>query len=323
MTTLKSKFAGTILGLAVGDALGYPMEFMSLAQIKKKYGNDGLTELSPVAVPGVGALYSDDTQMSVAIADALIEIAGQDYDIGSIMNNIKREFIKWMNSPENNRAPGMTCMAGCRAMMMGKHWSKSGNPDSKGCGAAMRSAPIGLVYHDDLEKLGETAYAASICTHAHPDGIASGIATAYLTQMALHNYNPELYTKSLIKFTKKMEEKYGFNSRGFREKMLEIEELEGKDIEKDISTLGQGFVGDEAVAIALYCFLKSPDDFRKTVIMAANHDGDTDSTACIAGAISGAYNGIEAIPGDWILNLEKHEELENLAHKLFEVKCIS
>ena len=93
-----------IFGLAIGDALGWPTEFMSLSQIKSRYGNPGLTDLPDPA------FFTDDTQMSIAISEALIK-AG-DRDIEMLMTAVKDEFINWYHSPENNRDPGKACLSG-------------------------------------------------------------------------------------------------------------------------------------------------------------------------------------------------------------------
>ena len=107
-------------GLAIGDALGFPTEFMTLDRIKSKYGPSGIANLPDPA------LFSDDTQMSVAIAEALV--GAGDKDIEPIMEAVKDEFISWLHSPENNRAPGNTCLKGVANMERGIHWSKSGLP---------------------------------------------------------------------------------------------------------------------------------------------------------------------------------------------------
>ena len=96
---------GILFGLAIGDALGFPTEFMTLSSIKKKYGQSGITDL-----PGNPALYTDDTQMSISVAEALAK-AGE-RDLESIMEAVREEFTTWRHSPENNRAPGNTCLQG-------------------------------------------------------------------------------------------------------------------------------------------------------------------------------------------------------------------
>ena len=295
------KAYGIIYGCAVGDALGAPTEFLSCDHIRQKYGDHGITDLPEPA------LYTDDTQMAAAIAEALITSADQ--HIESIMEAVKREFVTWLHSPDNNRAPGNTCIVGVRNMESGTHWRESGVASSKGCGSAMRSAPIGYVYQDDTDKLREVAHASGICTHGHPAADAACIGAAYLVKLALDDTPPGQMIPALISFT-------GGISDEFDRAILNVNEcLDWNDEAKALSYLGEGWIGEEAVALALYCFLKYPDSFDKTVIRGANTNGDSDSIACIAGSISGAYLGIDAIRRDWIERIEKTEYRGNPAQR--------
>jgi len=296
------KAKGLIYGLAIGDAFGRPTEFQSLDSIKVKYGDKGIQELPEPA------LFTDDTQMSIAIAEALIRSGEQ--NIEEIMEAVKKEFIKWFHSPENNRAPGRTCLTGVANMEKGTHWSQSGIARSKGCGSAMRAAPLGYLYQNDPEKLKAVAHATGICTHGHPTADAACIGAAYIVKLALDGIQPNEMISLLFSFTEGI-------SREFDEAVLKIKEcLDWKDEEKALNYLGEGWIGEEAVALALYCFLKSPDDYEKVVIRGANTNGDSDSIACIGGSISGAYLGIEAIPDQWIKDIEKSEYLDDMATRL-------
>jgi len=240
MTIDKAK--GIIFGLAIGDALGKPTEFMSLTEIKRKYGPKGIQDL-----PTKPALYTDDTQMSIAIAEALIK-AGN-HDIDTIMDAIKDEFIKWRHSPENNRAPGNTCLVGVSNMERGVHWSESGVSDSKGCGSAMRVAPIGYYYQKDPEKLKQVARASGICTHGHRTAVAASIGAAYLVKLALDGVAPEKMPAKLRGFTSGI-------SKEFDDAILKVEKcLYWEDEDNALKYLGEGWVGEEAVALSLYCFL--------------------------------------------------------------------
>ena len=111
------KSMGMIFGLAIGDALGRPTEFLSLKDIKSKYGTDGIQNLLEPA------LYTDDTQMTIAITEALIKAGDQDLE--SIMEAVKEEFVKWHHSPENNRAPGNACLTGVYNLERGMHCPKA------------------------------------------------------------------------------------------------------------------------------------------------------------------------------------------------------
>jgi ADP-ribosylglycohydrolase len=315
MSDTKDRFSGCIYGLAIGDAIGFPVEFLKLEQIKERFGPEGISALQQFHDYPFGA-YSDDTQMTIAVANGLLESNNPD-DLEDVMKHIADEFIEWCNSPENNRAPGETCCIGCENLERGGHWTESGVRDSKGCGAAMRSAPIGLFYND-VNKVVEVAAAVSACTHAHPTGIASGIATAVLVHLAIRGYEPFDMPDKVCELTGKYDTK-----SELLQKMLQVREVLDEEPEQAIPKLGQGWTGEEAVAIAVYSFLKSPSDYRKTVLAAANITGDSDSTACIAGAISGAYNGLRAIPEKWIREVENSGMLGKLAEKLYEKHRIS
>ncbi len=304
----KEKYLGCIFGLAIGDALGYPVEFkLSNEEVERI-----LRENHPFSQKK--ALFSDDTQMTLAIAKALIKSAKSNHfcDLENIMKNITDEFVKWYKSNENNRAPGRTCLEGCSKLASGIHWKNSGNPNSKGCGSAMRTAPIGLIYANDLEMLKKVATASSIATHAHPTAIAGSIATAYLVALALKGTHPEEMIQSLIKFTE------GISSE-FTLKIHQLKKLLPKEPEEAFKYIGPGWVAEEAVAGALYSFMKNPNDFQNTVSTAVKHPGDRDSVACIAGAISGAYNGINAVPEEWRSRIEKKETLESIARQLYNI----
>jgi ADP-ribosylglycohydrolase len=233
-------------------------------------------------------------------------------DIDSIMAAVKDEFIKWSHSPENNRAPGNACLKGVSNLEKEIHWSKSGVPDSKGCGSAMRSAPIGYLYQQNPEKLREVAHATGICTHGHPTADAASIGAAYLVKLALDGIETKDMIPQLLKFTS------GISSE-FDQAILKINTcIKWDEEEQALDYLGEGWVGEEAVTLALYCFMKYPDNYKRTVTRAANTNGDSDSIACIAGSISGAYLGIDAIPAEWVCKIEKAQYLTNLSVRLAE-----
>jgi ADP-ribosylglycohydrolase len=301
-----SRAKGMIYGLAIGDALGRETEFMSLEHIKSTYGSGGITDLPE------SALFTDDTQMSIAITEALIR-AGEG-DLESIIGAVKEEFIKWYHSPENTRAPGRTCLRGVASMEQGTHWSQSGVADSKGCGSAMRSAPIGYFYQNHPEMLRQVARASGLCTHGHSTADAACVGAAYLVKLALDDTPPENMIPELLSYTNEI-------SKEWDNAILKVQMcLDWDDEEKALAYLGEGWVGEEAVALALYCFLRYPDSNEKVVIRGANTNGDSDSIACIAGAISGAYLGIEAIPENWVSRIEKSQYLGELAARLADKK---
>ena len=300
-------FEGCILGLAIGDALGYPTEFLSLDEIRDQYGPFGVTDFEPSGFHPPGT-YTDDTQMSIAVAKALIE-AG-DKPIDELMPVMGRHFAEWSESPENNRAPGVTCMTACRKLVVGVGWRDSGVAGSKGCGSAMRAAPIGLYYHQGLDRVVEMAAASSVVTHGHPTAVAAAAGTAVAVALLLNETQPADLLDRLLEQT-------GHLDGDYATKIGQVRDTPGMDPDEAMAMLGEAWVGEEALADALYCFLRSPDDYGQTVLTGANTAGDSDSIACIAGAFSGAYNGIDAIPQAWRHGVEDSELLHDLAGALW------
>jgi len=301
VSTEKAK--GLIFGLAIGDAMGAPVEFMTFEQIKGVYGEGGIKDLPDPAV------YTDDTQMSIAIAEALIEAGHK--DIETLMNKVKEEFIKWCHAPDTpSRAPGRTCLTAVAKMEKGIHWTSSGVAESKGCGSAMRSAPVGYFYQHNPKKLKGVAHITGICTHRHKAADAACIGAAYLVKLALDGMEPSGMIGELLNFTSGISDEW----EKAIEKIRKCLEWEGE--EEAFSFLGEGWVGEEAVALALYCFLRYPYSYEKCVLRAANTNGDSDSIACIAGAISGAYLGFEAIPQSWAERIENKVYLADLGARL-------
>jgi ADP-ribosylglycohydrolase len=304
---MEEQYLGCMLGLAIGDALGFPTEFLSLEDIRRQFGTLGVTDYVAYHRFALGT-FSDDTQMSVALAEGLLE--APDASLDSLMTAAARRFIAWARSPENNRAPGMSCLAGCRRLEEGFSWRESGVPDSKGCGAAMRTAPIGLLFHRRRGRLLEVARASSLLTHGHLCAQAGAVATALAVSLALDSTPPAIFLDRLLEATAPV-------SLEFADRLGRVRQALPLPSDEAFALLGEGWVSEEAVAGAVYAFLRSPDDFRASVLLAANTNGDSDSLACITGAISGAYNGVEAIPASWRERVEKAERLEDLARRLY------
>lgn len=307
---LFDKIQGCIYGLAIGDALGYPVEFLSKEQITAKYGENGIDRYDYDEIGNPIGIYSDDTQMTLAVSNALIN--SKTNDVNEIMDNMSKEFISWkkfQEDPYNSRAPGLTCLAGIANLEKGLDWQKSGI-SSYGCGSAMRSAPIGMLFYNDEQKLKEIATASSIVTHNHPIAIASAIANAYLVSLVIKNKSPE-NIESLLDFTSGI-------SKEFTDKIKQINEVKSLSSNEALKKLGKGWTGHEAIACALYCVIKNNMDFEKTVIMAANTEGDSDSIASIAGGIVGAYVGYDKLPKRFLRGLENREELFRISKRLYE-----
>lgn len=303
------KAAGLLFGLALGDALGAPVEFLSLPRIEAQYGRTGIQE------PPIPALYTDDTQMTLALVEGLLD-AGLNAPLDAQMNAIGSRFVTWKHSPENDRAPGYTCMKGVGRFEAGHRWHEAGLIDSKGCGSAMRVAPIGYLYQHDEARLREIAAASSAITHRHPTALAASVAAAYAVRLALDGVPPSEFLRPIMLFTDGM-------SAEMDDALYKIGHVGAWSDEKAaLDHIGQGWTGEEAVALALYCVLRYPDDYVSCVRRAANTNGDSDSIACIAGGIIGARLGIAAIPEAWRESCENAAYLTELAARMDEARAI-
>ncbi|MBN1313031.1 MAG: ADP-ribosylglycohydrolase family protein [Anaerolineae bacterium] len=290
-----------LYGLALGDALGWPIEFLSLQKINIIHGPDG------IKMPPNPALVTDDTQTTLAVAEALIEVG--EADIDTIMAAVTRRLIDWSNSPENDRAPGHTVTEAIRTLEAGVGWRDSGG-QGKGNGSANRVAAVGYLYQHDPDKLREVAHATGLATHRHPASNAAAIAAAYLVKLALDRVLPDDYIEYTLKFTEGISDEFDEAMRRAQHVIEWTDELGA------ITHIGSGWFGEEAVAIAAYCAIRHCDSFTKAVRRAVNIPGDSDTTGCITGGIVAAQLGLAAIPPDWIANLENLDYITDVANRL-------
>ncbi len=182
---MKRAATGSLLGLALGDALGYPTEFDDVPSILATCGPWREMELpSPAHI-------TDDTQMTLALSRALRTATGRGA-LGPkrLERPLREEFVDWYQSPENNRAPGNTCMKACYLLKTGKPWEEAGQVHSKGCGANMRVAPLGLLPGIDDDVRAGAAQLQSALTHGHTTALAASDLTAYAVRLLARGAEP-------------------------------------------------------------------------------------------------------------------------------------
>lgn len=295
-----------LFGLALGDALGWPVEFSNLTAIKQRYGASGIQE------PPDPAEYTDDTQMTLALAEGLLD-AGLNAPVEQIMDAVGERFVTWLtlqSDPRYSRAPGNACLTGMERYKAGMHWRESGNRDSKGCGSAMRVAPLGYFYQHDPERLREIAIASSLITHGHPAALAASVGAAYAVKLALDGVHPDEMPRRIAAFTDGM-------SDDFTHALYRIGHVTGwVNDEHGLAHLGEGWIAEEAVALALFCAIRYPDDYVSGVRRGANLTGDSDSVASIAGSILGARLGLDAIPPAWRARCENATAIKDVADRI-------
>jgi ADP-ribosylglycohydrolase len=303
----EEQYIGCLVGLAVGDALGYPIEGMSLRQIREKYGPAGLGDFVSRHGHPPGS-YSDDTQLTLAVAHALLEAGEQ--PVEELMEAMARAFVAWYKSPEMARGPGLSTLAACANLARGGPWSASGLPDAKGCGAPMRVAPIALRYFREPEKMHQVAGQSARITHAHPTAVAASVANACAVAYVLERKPPGELLDVLLSVAAPF-------SAEMEEALLKVRACQGAEPEAAFAELGETGSSEHVLASALFCFLRTPEDYRATVLAGINCTGDSDSIGAMAGALSGAYNGVGAIPERWARRVENGTELERVARELY------
>ena len=333
------RILGCLIGGAVGDALGRAVEFESAESIFREYGEGGITEY-PEKLGG--GLITDDTQMTLFTANALL-VAATDRALGRGGSRyapyLSKGYadwlltqggyggtvsISWLNNVRAMnvaRAPGMTCIS---AIKSGAY----GTPDepintSKGCGGVMRVAPIGLML-DDREECARLGAEAAALTHGHDLGFVPAAALSVIVGLLSEDVNIGLLevVEHSLSLCDEMFAHFP-HVRDFRrlmKKAIALSAEERADLEA-IQELGEGWVAEESLAIAIYCALKYPEDIERALIAAVNHDGDSDSTGAITGNILGAYRGLSAIPPKYTEGLELMEVLTEIGEDLYCVTC--
>ena len=346
-TLLQDRIRGSLIGGAAGDALGYPVEFIySFGKIQNRYGERGITRLDTCQhwlsndKQTGKAVISDDTQMTLFTANGILNAKRQGValkygiclayvewyftQIGKKSDKYKDCWIAEIPELNERRAPGNTCMTALDAIYRGQEPVNN----SKGCGGVMRIAPIplyaavnGRMGIEDADRL--AADAAEI-THQHPLGYISAALMAHVIYRLACDSEPtqdsmKRYIMEGIEVIRRLYETYHNDVERMTElaeRAITLLDNDKTDLE-NIGHLGEGWVGEETLAIALYCALKHFDSFEEALIAAVNHGGDSDSTGAVTGNILGAAIGYEAIPQYFKDDLELHDVILHMADDLY------
>ncbi|TWR93280.1 ADP-ribosylglycohydrolase family protein [Pseudomonas saxonica] len=323
------RIKGCLLGGAVGDTLGAPVEFLEWPAIEAKFGPQGVIDFAPAY--GITGAITDNTQMMLFTAEGLLRayVRGSSRGACHVPSIIHHALLRWLMTQDyptaipvsrdgwlieqlalwSRRTSGTTCLAALKAS---PRLGAVAENNSKGCGAVMRVAPCAF-----FANAFDYAAQSGRLTHGHPTGyLAAGLFADILQRIVDRQDSLEhAVTQSLAK--------YG-QMPGMEETRILIERVlfffyEGyQPTPQRIAELGGGWVAEEVLAIGLWCALAA-HSFEEGVISAVNHSGDSDSTGLIAGHLLGVQYGAAAIPARWYAQLELREVIEQMAEDIERV----
>lgn len=326
-----NRSVGCLLGGAVGDALGAPVEFIDRHEIVQKFGAMGIRDYV-VAYGRIGAI-TDDTQMTLFTAEGCLRAfaLGRSEVVEDCIDVIRQSYLRWLKTQGissdmpaeyngwlmeqdalfSRRAPGNTCLSALRCRGAEQN-------QSKGCGGIMRVAPCGIFHAGDPVKAFKLGLEAAKLTHGHPTGFLSAAVFAAIIAELMVGKPLQAAIGSSREILK--------SSDAHTETLTALDaaiQLASANEEPAIAipALGEGWVAEEALAISIYCALtaKSLED---GIVTAVNITGDSDSTGAITGNILGAMAGVQAIPARWLAQLELREVIETVAQDLVRLPLV-
>ena len=344
---------GCIYGGAVGDALGYPVEFLDEDSIFERFGDKGITIYEKDPATGK-AKISDDTQMSLFTANGLL--VG---DTRGAMRGIQgwprvyvvKAYKDWLKTQQSSfsevnhhdrfteaggyswlldvpelyarRAPGSTCISALNEGTEYGDYVKAKRNDSKGCGGIMRVAPLAVNYQlHDIEQLDMEGAQLAAITHGHSLGyMPAAVLTHIINRIVFSSEGKTMTLKEIVTEARDTiakifaEDPHLPELKAVIDCAIDLSENSRSDLD-NIHRLGEGWVAEETLGISLYCALRHKDDFSAGVIAAVNHNGDSDSTGAVTGNILGALLGYSRIADQWKHDLELSDVILEIADDL-------
>lgn len=352
---IKDRIRGSLMAGAAGDALGYTVEFMSRKSILAQYGSKGITKFD-LTTDGK-ALVSDDTQMTLFTACGMLMGVTRGYTRGiggqpekyvdgayldwyytqtgkkkeMLTNDFHYTWLRDLLELAHRRAPGNTCLSACESLFRGEKVKNN----SKGCGGIMRVAPMALLMAGywgrgesfyDVPQMDKAGAEVASVTHKHPLAFLPSAMLTHIIYRVIRMEEAEIKGSiadialetinaldNIYKGEYEEDKRYLANLTRMAVKLA----ANDKSDAENIRLLGEGWTGEEAWAIALYCVVRHIDNIEDAIIAAVNHDGDSDSTGAVCGNIMGAIYGYEAMKRKRLFcpqgkELEQTLELSNI-----------
>jgi len=322
-------FCGCLLGGAIGDALGWPVEFEKRGAIHARYGPEGIRE--PDCQGRAFAGITDDTQMTLFTAEGLLRagVRNREHGLCHAPSVIHHAYLRWLKTQgvepafdigtdgwlygvkalHVQRAPGNACIS---ALRRSRSFGDMARNDSKGCGGVMRMAPVGL-FLEDADSVFDVASEAAGLTHGHPTGRLAAAAFAVIIYRLVAGDGLDAAVGAALNA---LADRPGNGETAAALERAARLAREGAPSEEKVESLGEGWVAEEALAIAVYAALSHPADYAAAVTLAVNHSGDSDSTGAICGNIVGLLLGEKGIPADWIRRVELENVIRTVAADL-------
>jgi ADP-ribosylglycohydrolase len=325
--TISSRVRGSLLGGAIGDALGAPVEFMSAKEIESLTDNRGVHTFLPMFADGVEhtGVVTDDTQMTLFTMEGIIRaltrmnLRGLGFTNGVIhhaylrwadtqIHTSSRSIDGWLGQQQwlySRRAPGTMCLeALAGGTKANRDFGAAAVNDSKGCGGVMRSAPFGwLSTGENHEWIYEQAFTAAGYTHGHPTGKVASGALAYLIALIMDGASLTTAVDDTKRFL--LSQKDSEETLEALSKAVDLAET-GDTTIRALESLGSGWIAEEALSIGVYSALSfcEHDQALDALSLAVTHGGDSDSTGSICGNILGAMWGETWLPENLVVEIE-------------------
>jgi ADP-ribosylglycohydrolase len=300
--SFRNRARAAMLGHACGDRFGAPLEFIPDARVRTH----------PVTL----GHWTDDTHMSLYLAEAILAHGPGPIDSDRFGTLVGEAFVRWRHDPLTpSTAPGNTCLRGVARFERGRDWTTSGLPESDGCGSVMRVVPLALAYRGS-DLIAAAGISARV-THAHPNAVEAAIAGAWLVRAVLETgrWDAEVVREAIAGLEGPWAA--GGEVAASLDAAVAWAERGQTWLDEDAIPPGDGgWRAGSALGLGVAAALRWPSDLACAVEKAARISGDSDSVACLTGALLGAALGPEAIPPAWLDTLPERDRIAGLADRL-------
>jgi len=304
-----NRFRGSLLGCAVGDALGMAVEGMDRALILKKHGPRIENFLPKPNRRLEAGQWTDDTLLTISTVDSILRAKA------IVPSNIAYQLGRSFQT-ENFRGFGTSTKTALKRVQKGGNWREVGvdGEFAAGNGAAMRIAPVALFSYSNLQQLKRNCEMVASITHKNQEAINGGLVVAYVVASIINGkFRPDNVLSEASSF---------IGPSKVAERLILTKEIlddKSTDVEKALSLLGTTGSVFDTIGSSLYLFLRFLSSFEESLVNSVSFGGDTDTIAAIVGSMSGALHGEAAIPARWLNGVEGGKQIISKADQLYNL----